>query len=352
MDKLIPSYSLEEKIGQMLMIGFRGTEIDSESTVTKQIKTLNPGGIWLTDNDSPLGKTLGNIESPEQVKILTSALQATSKIPLLISIDAEGGKVIRLKEKYGFPATYSAKYLGTKDDLQFTLSESSKIASLLSNLGINLNFTPVVDLELNSENPPLAKKERCFGSDVQTVINHSREVIQAHDKFDVLTVLKHFPGHGSSGTDSHLDMVDVSSSWNEIELLPYKTFIAEGLADVILSAHVKINSLDDKLPATLSKNILTGLLREKMGFTGLIISDDLNMGAIYKNYDYNETIALAINAGVDMLLQGNVLNYDANLPEKTFEAIYNHVKNGVISEERVEDAFSRIIKIKQKVNLL
>jgi len=352
MDKSTRTYSLEEKIGQMLMIGFRGTEINSTSTITKQIKALNPGGIWLTDNDSPLGKTLGNIESPEQVKELTSTLQEISKIPLFISIDAEGGKVIRLKEKYGFPSTYSAKHLGNKGDLQFTFSESIKIASLLSHLGINLNFTPVVDLELNSENPPLAKKERCFGADVDTVINHSREVIKAHDQLNVLTVLKHFPGHGSSGTDSHLDLVDVSSSWNQIEILPYKTFIAEGLTDIILSAHVKVNSLDNKLPATLSKNILTGLLRQKMGFTGLIISDDLNMGAIYKNFNYSEAIALAINAGVDMLLQGNVLNYDANLPEKTFDAIFNHVKSGVISEERIDDAFTRIINTKQKINLL
>lgn len=344
-------FTLEEKIGQMLMIGFHGKTLKN-NIISEQIRELKPGGVWLTDNDTPMGKTFGNIESPEQVKQLVSSIKEISETPPFVSIDAEGGRVIRLKEKFGFPKTVPAKYLGLENNLELTYSEYEKIAILLKELGINFNFAPVVDLELNKENPPLAKKERCFDEIPERVIAHAEQMIKSHIKHNILYVLKHFPGHGSSGDDSHDDLVDVSKSWQENELEPYKYFIKNEMADAVLSAHIILDKYDDKYPGTLSEKVLTGLLRKEMGFNGIIVSDDLNMGAVARNYDYQDALVLAINAGVDVVMQGNVMNYQEDLPIVTRDLIIDAVKSGRISEEKINDSFNRIISTKLKYGII
>lgn len=349
--KSYSDFSLEEKIGQMLMIGFHGKELDG-NVIDDQIGEVKPGGFWLTDNDTPMGKTFGNIESPDQVKKLVSSLKDASETPPFISIDAEGGRVIRLKEKFGFPGTVSAKYLGDKNDPELTFKEYEKIALLLKELGINFNFAPVVDLELNKENPPLAKKERCFGETLELVISHAEQMIKSHVKHDILYVLKHFPGHGSSGDDSHDDLVSVSGSWQEKELEPYKYFIKNNMADAVLSAHIILDRYDDKYPGTLSRTLLTDLLRTEMGFSGIIVSDDLNMGAVAKNYEYQDALVLAINAGIDIIMQGNVMNYQADLPVITKNLILEAVRAGRITEGRINDSFQRIISTKLQYGII
>ena len=343
--------SLDLKIGQMIMVGFRGTRVDEGSKIIHLIKNVHLGGVWLVDNDGPMGHTIGNIESPGQIKKLIQKLQNASEIPLFVSIDAEGGEVIRLKEQYGFPATLSAQYLGEQNDLSLTRQQSLKIAKTLKRLGFNFNLSPVLDLNKNLNNQALGKKQRCFSDDANTVIQHAIRVIEAHHDQGIICAAKHFPGHGSARDDSHVDSVDVSETWSEDELMPYKELIRKGLLDTVLTAHVFLHRFDSRYPATLSKNILTGVLREKLKFHGVIISDDMNMGAIKENFNYENALELALNAGVDIILQSNVNHYDEKIAEHTIEIIKKLVRSGRVNSKIIDESFNRIMELKQKFKL-
>ncbi len=340
--------SLDVKIGQMILVGFRGLEVQPHSPVIQAIRAYHLGGVWLVDHDSPLGYTLGNIQSPVQVKKLIADLQAAARIPLFIAIDAEGGQIIRLKEKFGFPRTCSAQYLGEKNDPAFTFQQAHQMAIMLKALGINFNFAPVLDLNLQPDSPALGQKARCFSADPEIVLRHARQFIHAHHQVGVPCCLKHFPGHGSARADSHLGLVDVSQTWQRRELLPYQQLIQEKLADAILTAHVFIKQFDAQFPATLSQPIITQLLRTELAYSGLIITDDLNMGAIQKNFPYEQALELAINAGVDILLHANVDQYQADIVPQTVAIIKHLLKSGRIQIEQIERAFQRILAVKQK----
>jgi len=345
------AYSMDEKIGQMIMVGFRGTEVNQNSQIIHLIKNYHLGGVWLVDNDSPMGHTIGNIQSPGQLQKLIQEMQAVAEIPLFVSIDAEGGEVIRLKEKYGFPATLSARYLGEQNDLSLTRHQALKIAKTLKQLGFNLNLSPVLDLNKNPNNQALGKKQRCFSYVPNIVIQHATQVIEAHHDQGIICGAKHFPGHGSARDDSHIDFVDVSETWSEDELIPYKELIKKGLVDAVLTAHVSLNRFDSQYPATLSKNIVTDILRKKLKFRGVVVSDDMNMGAIKKNFNYENALELALNAGVDIILQSNVNHYDEKIAEHTIEIIKKLVKSGKVSKKIIDESFKRIIDLKHKFNL-
>ncbi|MCF7740946.1 MAG: glycoside hydrolase family 3, partial [Candidatus Marinimicrobia bacterium] len=162
--------------------------------------------------------------------------------------------------------------------------------------------------------------------------------------------LKHFPGHGSTMDDSHHDFVDATESWNEKEIKPYQYFIDNNMVDAILTAHILIQDFDESHPATLSRSIITDLLRRRMGYDGVVISDDLNMGAIRLNYNYEDAVELAINAGVDIILNSNVMQYNANIAKITFQTIKNLVEKGRISKARIDESFSRIMKLKRNLS--
>ena len=240
--------TLDQKIGQMLMVGFRGTEVDRNHFIIKEIRNQNLGGVILYDHDVTHKLRKRNISSPAQLKTLISSLQQASKTPLLVAIDQEGGSVARLKERDGFPATLSHSSLGRQDDPQTTEKQAAGIAETLADLGININMAPVVDLCVNPDNPVIAKRERCFSSDPEKVTAHALTYIKAHHQHGVLTTLKHFPGHGSSRSDSHLGFTDVSDTWSEKELIPYTRIIAGGQADAVMTAHVFNARLDDRYP--------------------------------------------------------------------------------------------------------
>jgi len=344
-------YSLDFKIGQMILVGFRGTEVNADSPIIRMIHDYHLGGVWLVDNDSPMGFTIGNIKSPGQVKKLTSDLQQTAtSLPLVRSIDAEGGNNIRLKKKYGFLATHSAQSLEERNDLSLTRNQSAQIATTLKDVGINLNFAPVLDLNKNPLNPALGKKERCFSDNPEIVIHHAYQVIQAHQQRGILCCGKHFPGHGSATNDSHLEVVNVSNSWTDDELLPYHFLIKHNMLNLILTAHVFIDKFDNQYPATLSKPILTDLLRTELNYDNVIVSDDMNMGAIHNNYEDERAIELAIHAGVDIILQSNVANYDENVAECIFHIMKKLVKSGKVSERRIDESFERIKKVKKIIS--
>jgi beta-N-acetylhexosaminidase len=342
-------FSLDFKIGQMVMVGFRGTELRPDSPVVRSIRDLNLGGVWLTDNESPMGRTLGNIKSHDQLKALNTKLQQFAEIPLFIAIDGEGGKVILLKEKYGFPPTLSARTLGELNNPELTYSESLKIARLLKELKINFNFAPVVDLNLNPTHASLGVKERCFSDDYKNVIRHAQEVIRANHDSGIFCCIKHFPGHGSAKDDSHDGFVDVSETWQENELRVFSELIKKQKVEAILTAHILLKRFDSDFPATLSEKIINGVLRSELGFTGLVISDDMNMGAIKQNYTYEDAIERAIKAGIDIILQSNVIHYDEHIAERTIEIIKKLISNGRISKERIDISFKRILHLKENL---
>jgi beta-N-acetylhexosaminidase len=300
----------------------------------------------LFDYDVPTGTPVRNIESPDQVKALAEDLQSFSTEPMLIAIDQEGGQIRRLKEESGFPPTQSAQYLGTVNDLSLTREHATAMAETLGQLGINLNLAPVVDLNTNPENPIIGRYERSFSADPAIVTAHALEFIRAHHEQGVRCTLKHFPGHGSSAEDSHLGLVDVTTSWSRTELEPYANIINAGEADAIMTAHVFNANLDRDYPATLSKSTITGLLREELGYNGVVISDDMQMGAIVNEYGFETAIQAAIEAGVDIIAMANNSTYEEDIVARTATLIQRLVEDGKISETRIDESYQRIQQLK------
>jgi beta-N-acetylhexosaminidase len=339
--------TLRDKIGQLLMVGFRGMEGDDHPAVIRDIRGGRIGGVVLFDRDLALGTGERNIRSPQQVKTLNASLQSEAAIPLLIAVDQEGGQVARLKEKTGFPATVSAEYLGRADDTRLTGVYAEQTAAALAASGFNLNFAPLVDLNVNPENPIIARFGRSYGADPDQVVRHALAVIEGHRRHGVACTLKHFPGHGSSRQDSHSGFTDVSETWNVIELQPFREIIARGQADIIMTAHIFNRRLDPDFPATLSAKVIGDLLRQELGFTGVVISDDMDMKAISGEYDRETALELALNAGNDILLFANNLVYDEDLAARTVAAIERLVASGRISEELIDASCRRVMALKK-----
>ena len=333
---------LKKMIGRMLIVGFDGEKVDKSSKIIKEIQKYELGGVILFDRHYNDRSKTKNISSPEQLKNLTTSLKSFSKKPLLISVDQEGGRVARLKPAYGFDATPSAKVVSEMDEYM-TKHVYDSLAKTLKNSGINCNFAPVVDLALENKNEVIVKLKRSYSSDSKEVVKYSKIFINSLKNENILSVLKHFPGHGSSLGDSHKEFVDVSKTWSEKELEPYSELIKAGYASMIMTAHVFNSKLDENYPATLSYKTNTNLLRQKFDYKGVIVSDDLQMNAIEKHYTLEQIVTLSINSGVDMLLFGNQLS---NIDTETLvDVIFTQVKNGAIP-------FKRIVESNKRVELL
>ena len=332
----------------MLMVGFRGTELDESNYIVRDIREYRIGGIILFDRDAML-KTYGrNITSPAQLQALTASLRAHSATPLFIAVDQEGGNVCRLKERYGFPPTVTAQYLGTLNNPVITRMCADSIGNTLAVNGLNMNFAPVVDLNINPASPAIGALERSFSADPAIVSTHARIFVETHDKNRVATCFKHFPGHGSATVDSHLGFVDVTDTWSEIELEPYRTLIGEGNCRMVMTAHVFNRNIDPDLPATLSQPFITGILRQRLGFDGVVVTDDLQMQGLTQFFDYKTIIEKSIQAGVDIILVSNNLNYDPEITPTTISHIASLVRSGRITEERIDASYRRIMTMKQR----
>ncbi|MDR1726032.1 MAG: hypothetical protein LBR28_06555 [Bacteroidales bacterium] len=344
---------LIKQIGQMLIVGFRGTELKSDMTVYKLITNYNIGGVILFDYDVPSkGKKLRNIENPKQLQKLCEDLQKVSNYHLFISIDQEGGKVNRLKEKNGFPASVTAQYLGDNNKPQITSSYAARTADLLKTLAINLNFAPCVDLNINSNCPIIGSMERSFSSNPQIVTSNAKIWIEEFKKKGIISVIKHFPGHGSSNNDTHKGATDVSNNYDTNELIPYQILIKEGDVDMIMTSHIFNSYFDKDYPATLSYLTLTNVLRVKLGFNGVIVSDDMAMGAIAKEYNFDFALQKAIEAGVNMFIfSNNGDKYDENIAEKAITTIYQLVKNHKLDRKYITESAAKIEILKAKYGL-
>ncbi len=334
--------TLEEKVAQMLLVGFRGTALDGSEPIARDLRDLGIGGVVLFDRDVLLKAWGRNVTSPAQLTELTATIRRFARTRPFISVDQEGGNVARLKPSCGFPTTVTAKSLGDLNDVAVTRMHATSIAATLYENGLGVNFAPVVDLNVNPDSPAIGRYGRSFSVDPAVVVAHAGEFIQAHDRLGLLTALKHFPGHGSAREDSHDGFVDVTNTWSDVELAPFQAFIDSGQARLVMTAHIFNAHLDPVDPATLSRSTITGLLREQMGFQGVVVSDDLQMGAITSRYGEAVAVAKAIEAGVDVLLFGNNLVYDPDVAPRIIERVAGWVRDGSLPEARIDASWERI----------
>jgi beta-N-acetylhexosaminidase len=312
-----------------------------------EIKSGKAGSIILFEKNVPKTAT-----AFAPLKKVLWTYQKAAPIPLLICIDQEGGRVNRLKDKYGFPRSITASAMGKSTNIDSVRFYAESIASNLAGLGFNVNFAPCVDVGVNPTNPVIVKAGRSFSANADSVTLLAREYIKQHRKYGVLTVLKHFPGHGSSTADSHLGIADVTNTWTDLELNPYKSLLSEGYVDAIMSAHIVNRKLDEKsLPGTLSKRVLDSLLRKKMAYDGVVFSDDMQMHAITKYFGLEESVRLAINGGIDILcFSNNIANSEERTVSKVHSTIRNMVLKGEISKSRIDESYRRIMRLKARLN--
>lgn len=350
-----PRPSLRARIAQMLLVGFRGTTPAEAAAVLADIRERSLGGVVLFSTDQPTGSAVRNIVSAAQLTALTAALQAAAadaeaRLPLMVSVDEEGGRVARLGPDHGFPATESAADLGARGDPAYTRRAGAAIGQTLRSVGINLDLAPVVDVNVNLDNPIIGALDRSFSGDPDVVAAQAEAFVAGCHEAGVLTTLKHFPGHGSSTGDTHLGVVDVTDTWQrEVELAPFARLIADGSADAILTAHVFNRTLDPDHPATLSEATIDGLLRGTLGWDGVVISDDMQMGAIREAYGYEEAIQLAITAGVDVLTIAQQQVFEDGIVGRTIDLIEAMVADGRLSEERIDRSWERIREFKARL---
>jgi len=338
---------VKNKIGQMIMVGFRGTSPKHKGVqaVMRELSEGSIGGVMLMKH---------NVVSIAQIARLTKALRRAAKSggrPLpLISVDQEGGSVQRLR----FTRFPSALRVARSSEAN-AASVYSKMACELRSTGINVNFGPVVDLDVNGRNNPIiGRLGRSYGKNPKTVIKYANQFIAAHKRVGLMTVAKHFPGHGSSLTDSHKGFTAIPK-WSRTELLPYQ-MLSRGGPDKAVEM-VMVGHLYNKLwgaPASLSNKAVSKLLRNDVKFKGLVITDDMEMGAIRKNYGWAEAISLAVNAGNDILLYSNTARYQPFLGRKIRDQIAASVctgsnRSGCIAPRIIQAAFNRVIRSKRNV---
>lgn len=327
-DKIVASMSQTEKLGQMMMIGIQGTKVDDDSLY--MLHQFHMGGVILFDR---------NMESPEQVKQLTSDLQAQSneKVPLFIGIDEEGGDVVRMAEKLTPPP--SQKEIGATGDIEQAKTWAIKTAKSLKDIGINVNFAPVADVGSNDK--------RSYSTDANTVIDFVRAATKGYQQENIIYSLKHFPGIGKGKVDSHVDSssIDVTKEILMAEdILPFKTIIDENDPNdyFILVSHLKYPVLDEEYPASLSSKIMIDLLRNELGYKGIIITDDMEMGAVANHNDFRSIGVNAVKAGADIVL----VCHEYEHQKEVYLGLLDAVNSGEISQERIDESVKRIIKVK------
>lgn len=333
----VSSMSLEEKIGQMLLVGIDGTVLDDQAK--KMITEDKVGGIILYKNN--IQDLKGMISLVNSMKERNSGNPA----PLFMSIDQEGGKVSRMPKEYAsFPSNGK---VGTRKDPNAAEMMGKLLAREVLSAGFNMNFAPVLDINSNPDNPVIG--DRSFGNSAELVSTLGIPEMKGIESEGVVPVVKHFPGHGDTSVDSHLDLPIVkktAAELAELEWLPFQAAIKEG-TDAVMVAHILFPKLDADKPASLSSKIIGDLLRGDMKYQGLVITDDLTMGAIMKNYDLTTAALDTINAGSDILLIAH--GYDNE--KRVLESLLDHVKKGKIQESRIDESVYRILALKAKYNL-
>lgn len=337
--KDIQSMTLREKVGQLVLCGFEGKEPSAE--IKELIQKHNIGGVIYFDR---------NVRNVEQVARLSEDLQALASdagtLPLIVSIDQEGGMVARITEGVALMPGNMAVAAGGDSNAAY---EAGRICGIeLNAMGINLNFAPVLDVNNNPRNPVIGV--RSYGESPELVSEYGVNMLKGLQESNVIATAKHFPGHGDTDVDSHLDLPRIGHDQARIrslELVPFLKAMEAGV-DSIMSSHIDFPAFDSSgLPVTLSKAVLTGLLREELGYQGVVMTDCMEMDAIAEHFGTVKAAVMAIEAGADWVLISH--RYDRQLG--AIEAIVEAVEAGRISEERINESVERILALKAKRGL-
>lgn len=331
-NETLSKMTLDEKITQMFIVSYDGSTMTT--SLKNMLTTYKPGGFILFSYNK-------NITTYNNTLNLVNNIQNTAKIPMFISIDQEGGIVQRLTALSSPSATYipSMTLLGKTNNTNLSYKVGQVMGEELRTLGINMNFAPVIDVMDNETTSVM--KNRSFGTDPEKVANMGISLAKGLKSKEVIPVYKHFPGHGGTSTDSHYDLPVLNKTKDELkntDLIPFQKAIDNG-ADVIMIGHLSIPKIDSNYPSSLSKAIITDLLKNEMGFKGLVITDALNMGALAKNFNEKEIYELAINAGVDILLM-------PKSPSSALQYIKQSINEGRIKESQITNSVKKILTIK------
>lgn len=332
-DDLLTGMTLDQKIGQMVIAGLEGTSLREADRAL--IRDYGIGGvIFYADNTRSAAQT-------QQFTAEVRAANPRGALPLFVSVDQEGGRVARLK---GVAKVPTAAAIGAKNDPAYARSIGEQLGEQLRSQGFNLDYTPVLDVNSNPDNPVIG--DRSFGSDANQVSKIALPVMEGLESKKIIPVVKHFPGHGDTSVDSHIALPVVNKSLaqlEKLELIPFKKAIADG-ADVVMIAHILLPKLDEKYPSSMSKAVITDLLRGKLGFEGVVMTDDMTMGAIAENYGLSDAAVRSVQAGSDIVL----VAHGADQAIETIQAIKKAVESGQISEQRINESAARIVALKQK----
>jgi beta-N-acetylhexosaminidase len=333
--------TLEEKIAGLMVVGFRGADLADAGWVRTALARGGLGGVILFDRDQLTGGSR-NVISPTQVKKLTAELrQARAGRAVIVSVDQEGGIVTRLGPSHGYPAVASEATVGGLS-ASATRTWATAVATTLAANGFTLNFAPVVDLDVNPDSPAIGALDRSFSAEPDVVVAKATIEIDAHRAAGVRTTLKHFPGIGSSTTNTDFGVADVTDTWTRSELEPFRRLIAAGEVDLVMAGHVVNGQLDPDRPASLSKPIVTDLLRGELGWDGVVVTDDLQAAAITKAFGRDEAVLLALEAGNDLLLFANQQTYDAKIVSRVVGIVAAAVGSGRIPAARIDEAYGRV----------
>ena len=337
--------AIEEMAGQMIVVGFQGNAVDDASVVRlrEEIAAGQLGGVMYL-------KT--NVASLSRVRAMNEAFLAAAPegLPPFITVDQEGGFVERLTRDVGFAELPPAAQIAARRTPAEAQALYAAMAAEIADLGFTVNFGPVVDLAINPNNQVIAKFGRAFGQTAEKVVPYAEAFVKAHREAGVLTALKHFPGHGSSTADSHEGFVDITDTWMESELEPYRTMIGDGLVDFVMVGHLINTGIDPSgLPSSLSSEWITGVLRGKLGYDGVVISDDLEMGAIRDHFTLTEAVVKAVEAGMDVLLFSNTAKYRAGLADEVRDILVSQANADPAFRARIEESYTRIVALKQRI---
>ncbi|MFQ9249020.1 MAG: glycoside hydrolase family 3 protein [Clostridium paraputrificum] len=337
----ISTMTLEEKVGQMMFYGVNGTNVDDK--VVNLFEDQHAGGIILYGHRNFWGSSLDN--NVKYVNSIKKANRQNSDIPLFIGFDEEGGSMSQLPQE--LMRTPSKGELGNTNDSSLATGIGAGTAKKLKLLGINTDFGTVLDINTNKNNPIIGG--RSYGSTKEKVTEFGINELKAIQNEGVIPTVKHFPGHGDTEVDSHLGLPSLNHDLNRLkstELVPFQTAINNGV-DMVMTAHIMLPQIDKEYPATMSKKILTDLLRDEMGYKGVIITDDLEMQAISKNWDLGEAAIKSVEAGADILLVCHTIENQ----QKVYNAVVQGVNDGKIDENRIDESVRRILRLKYQYKL-